>query len=105
MHPTWNGWELPLPATPAGQHGDRAAMGRVARGALSLFPDRQMEIRNLVAQGDQVVLELEWRGRAAMNVGNLKAGDPMKFRIATFLTIADGLIIKQIDYPVFIPLV
>jgi predicted ester cyclase len=43
---------------------------------LRLFPDRQMSIRNLVAQGDQVVLELEWWGTAAMTVGSMNSGRP-----------------------------
>jgi ketosteroid isomerase-like protein len=95
--------ELPLPATPAGQRGDRAFLSQVAQRMLSLFPDRQMEIRNLVAQGDQVVLELDWRGTAAATVGNIRAGLPIWFRVATFLTFAEGLIIKHVDYCVLIP--
>ena len=95
--------ELPLPATPAGQHGDRAFLGQVARRLLVLFPDRQLEIRNLVAQRDQVVLELDWWGTAAATVGNLRAGSPVRLRVASFLTFADGLIVKQVDYCVPMP--
>ena len=40
--------ELPLPTTPAGQHGDRAFLSQVAQRMLTLFPDRQIEILNLV---------------------------------------------------------
>ncbi|MCE5249779.1 nuclear transport factor 2 family protein [bacterium] len=95
--------ELPLPATPGGQHGNRAFFGQVARRILSLFPDRHMEIRNLVAQSDRVVLELDWRGTAAASVGNIRAGMPIRFRVASFLTFAGGMIIKQVDYCVLIP--
>lgn len=93
--------ELPLPATPSGQHGDRAYLFEVAKRMLSLFPDRQMEIQNLITQGDQVVLELNWQGTAAMAVGNLRAGKQLRFQIASFLTFLEGLIIKQVDYCVF----
>lgn len=57
-----------------------------------------MAIRNLVAQGDQVVLELDWQGTAAATVGNVKTGLTVRFRVATFLTFAEGMIIKQVDY-------
>ena len=95
--------ELPLPSTPAGQHGDREFLRQVAQRTLAFFPDRQMEIRNLIAQGDQVVLELDWQGTAAATVGSLRAGLPVRFCVATFLTFAGGMIIKQVDYCVFIP--
>jgi ketosteroid isomerase-like protein len=95
--------ELPLPATPSGQHGDRAFLSQAAQRLLSLFPDRQMEILNLVAQGDQVVLELDWRGTAAATVGNIQAGLPIRFRVATFLTFVEGMIVKHVDYCVLMP--
>lgn len=95
--------ELPQPATPSGRHGDRAYLGQVARRILALFPDRQLEILNLVAQGDQVVLELDWRGTAAATVGDITAGALIRLRVATFLTFVDGMIVKQVDYCVPIP--
>ena len=95
--------ELPLPTSPAGQLGGRAFLRQVAQRLLILFPDRQMEILNLVTQGSQVVLELDWRGTAAASIGNITAGLPVRFRVATFLTFAEGLIVKHIDYCVLIP--
>ncbi len=95
--------ELPLPTTPSGRHGDRAFLGQVARRILALFPDRRMEILNLVSHHDQVVLELDWRGTAAATVGNIQAGSPIRFRVATFLTFVEGMIVKQVDYCVPIP--
>ena len=95
--------ELPLPATPSGQHGDRAFLGQVARRLLALFPDRSMEILNLVAQGDRVVLELDWRGTASVTVGNITAGSLIRFRVATFLRFVEGMIVEHTDYCVGIP--
>ena len=95
--------ELPLPSTPAGQHGDRAFLSQAAQRILRLFPDRQMKILNLIAQGDQVVLELDWRGSAAATIGNISAGQLIQFRVATFLTFVDGMIVKQVDYCVPMP--
>ncbi|MGA2488716.1 MAG: nuclear transport factor 2 family protein [Anaerolineales bacterium] len=95
--------ELPLPATPTGQHGNRAFLIQVAQRILNFFPDRQMEILNIVTRGDQVVLELDWRGIAAANLGTLQAGSSVRYRVATFLTFAEGLIVKHIDYCVPMP--
>jgi ketosteroid isomerase-like protein len=91
-------FELPLPSTPSGQHGDRAFLRNTARRLLSLFPDRQMTINNLVAKENNVAMELEWRGTAAASFGNFKIGSLVQYRIASFLTFSNGLIVKQIDY-------
>jgi ketosteroid isomerase-like protein len=90
--------ELPTPATPRGRGGKRPVLRAAAERALALFPDRQMRIRNLVAQGQQVVLELEWSGTAATAVGSVKPGTMVRLRIASFFTVVDGLITKHTDY-------
>ena len=91
-------FELPLPSTPSGQHGNRAFLRNTAQSLNSLFPDRQMTINNLIAKENYVAMELEWRGTAAASFGNFKMGSMVQFRIASFLTFSDGLIVKQIDY-------
>ena len=101
--PTAEWIELPQPSTPAGRQGDRAFLGQASQSMLRLFPDRQIKILNLVAQGDQVVLELDWMGTAAASIGNLKAGFPVHLRVASILTFAKGLIVKQVDYCIFMP--
>ncbi len=95
--------ELPIPGISRGRQGDRAFLRETAERILSLYPDRQMSIRNLVAQGEQVVLELEWQGTAAAAVGGLNVGDKIRFRVASFFTLVDGLIVRQTDYCIPIP--
>jgi ketosteroid isomerase-like protein len=90
--------ELPTPGLPHGRGGKRTALRAAAERALALFPDRQMKIRNLVAQGQQVVLEIEWWGTAVAAVGPNKPGDVLRLRLASFFTLADGLITKHTDY-------
>ncbi|MGD0036233.1 MAG: nuclear transport factor 2 family protein [Bacteroidota bacterium] len=91
-------FELPLPSTPSGQHGNRAFLRNIAQRLLSLFPDRQMTINNLVAKDNCVAMELEWKGAAAVSFGTFKMGSLVRYRVASFLTFSDGLIITQIDY-------
>jgi len=95
--------ELPIPGISRGRQGNRAFMRESAERTLKLYPDRQMSIRNLVAQGEQVVLELEWWGTAAAAVGPLSVGAQVRFRVASFFTLVDGLIMRQTDYCIPIP--
>ena len=90
--------ELPTAGRPAGRQGNRAFLREQQKQLLSLFPDRQLTIRNLVAQGDQVVLEQDWSGTAAMDLGSVKAGSKVRLQIASFFKLVDGLIVKQTDY-------
>jgi predicted ester cyclase len=95
--------ELAIPGISRGRQGNRAFLRETAESILRLYPDRQMSIRNLIAQGDQVVLELDWWGTAAAAVGGLSVGVQVRFRVASFFTLEDGLIVKQTDYCVPIP--
>jgi len=95
--------ELPIPGISRGRQGDRAFLRETAEHILGLYPDRQMSIRNLVAQGEQVVLELDWCGTVAAAVGGLNVGDRIRFRVASFFTLVDGLIVRQTDYCIPIP--
>jgi ketosteroid isomerase-like protein len=90
--------EFPTRAAPQGRIGDRAALRAAAEAALAWFPDRQMEIRSLVAEGTHVAAELAWWGTAARALGDLQTGTTVRFRIASFFTVADGLIVKHTDY-------
>jgi hypothetical protein len=95
--------ELPIPGISRGRQGDRACLRTEAGNALRLYPDRQLRILNLVAQGDQVVLEQIWQGTAAAAVEPLRPGDRVRFRVVSFFTLRDGLIIKQTDYVIPLP--
>ena len=76
-----------------------AATGRI----LSLYPNQQLHILNLVFQGDQVVLEQDWHSTVATSMRTSKAGNQICFRMASFFTLLNGLILKQTDYCIPIP--
>ncbi len=90
--------ELPLPASSSSRHGDRTFLRNTAARLLSLFPDRQMTIHNLVPKENRVAMELEWRGTAGASVGAFKIGTLFRYRIASFIAYRDGLIINQTAY-------
>lgn len=90
--------ELPTPSTPRGRRGDFAFYRKSAEQLLSLYSDRKLSVLRSVAENDCVVLEQEWQGTAAFTAGNIVAGRIARLRVASFFTLEDGLIIKQIDY-------
>jgi hypothetical protein len=95
--------ELPIPGISTGRQGDQTFLRETAGRILMLYPHRQLHILNLVAQTDQVVLEQEWQGTAMAAFGGVSAGATIRFRVASFFRLVDGLIIKQMDYCIPIP--
>jgi predicted ester cyclase len=90
--------EFSNPSIPQGRKGDYSSFRRAAEQAIRLFPDRKLIVLNCIAEGDFVVLEQEWSGTLAIAVGIHNVGEISKLRIATFFTLKNELIIKQIDY-------
>jgi ketosteroid isomerase-like protein len=88
--------ELPTRATPNGRAGKRTELRAAAERLLTLFPDRRLAIRSLVAQGQHVAAELDWSGTASVNTAS--AGAAVRLRIASFFTVVDGLITTHTDY-------
>ena len=60
-------------------------------------------IVNAVANGDDLALEVEWEGTAAVPIGQLPAGEKMRARFAVFLQYRDGKIAAQRNYDCFEP--
>jgi ketosteroid isomerase-like protein len=64
------------------------------------FPDRRMEIRRLVVDGDQVALHYEWTGTAAMDLGPLHAGEVQRWDNLLFVTVRDGKMTEAHEFGV-----
>jgi len=90
--------ELPKSGTPSGRRGDIAAFRQAAAQTLTLFPNRRLRVLSSVAESDCVAMEQEWQGTAASTVGDFVAARTATLRVASFFTLENGLIIKQIDY-------
>ena len=95
--------ELPTKYSPEGYKGGFEDQKERALQISQLLPDRKMEILNLVAGGDQVVLDIAWKGTLSMTVDeSFKEGDIVESRFALFLKFRDGKIIKETDFVVAI---
>ncbi|MFT8421859.1 MAG: nuclear transport factor 2 family protein [Gluconacetobacter sp.] len=75
----------------------RDAFARLATQAAGLFVHRNQTVRTAVVNGDSIALEIEWKGTPAVDLGPMKAGVETTMRGASFLTIADGKLIRIVD--------
>ena len=60
-------------------------------------------VRNELASGDWVALQVDWEGALAIPVAGLAAGATMRAYFAMFLHFRDGKIMQQSNYDCFEP--
>jgi len=95
--------EYPNRLNPRGQESDLASLlERSERGKHMLLSQR-FAVRNTVASGDQVALEIDWTGVLAIPVAGMPADGEMQARFAIFLEFRDGKIARQRNYDCFEP--
>lgn len=75
----------------------RVAFARLAAQAAETFPVRRLVVRTAVIAGDQVALEVDWTGTPAVDLGEVKAGERMALRGASFFTIIDDRLARIVD--------
>jgi ketosteroid isomerase-like protein len=96
--------EYPNALNPKGQVSDLAgALERSEKGK-AILRRQNFEIRNIVADGDHVALEVHWTGIPAFAVGRLAAGSEMHASFGVFLEFREGRIAKQRNYDCIEPL-
>jgi ketosteroid isomerase-like protein len=95
--------EYPNRLFPQGAHRDLRAMLESAERGKHVLSSQRYEIRNAVAQGDQVALELDWTGTLAVPVGALQPGAQLHATIGQFLTFRDGRIVSIRNYDCYDP--
>ena len=86
------------PGNAQGRERGRDDLKQAAEETLALLPNRRSVIRNLVASANHVALELDWSGTAIEDQPMIKRGETVAARIAMFLTIRAGKIIREVDY-------
>ena len=67
------------------------------------MPGQKYEVKNALASGDQVALEVNWVGTLAVPYETIPAGGQMRARFAVFLQFRDGKIVAQRNYDCFKP--
>jgi ketosteroid isomerase-like protein len=75
----------------------RTAFAELAEQAATMFTARHQTITNAVVDGGRVALEVDWTGTPAVNLGSIKAGEPIVMRGASFMTVTEGLLTRIVD--------
>ena len=93
----------PHKLVPKGMTADLAAMRASSERGSKLMASQKYEVRNALADGDRVGMEIDWTGVLAMQFETIPAGGEMKAHFAMFLEFRDGKIIRQTNYDCFEP--
>ena len=68
-----------------------------------VITSQRYEVRNALAHGDWVALEVTWIAVVAVPVGTIPAGGEMRANFGVFLQFRDGKIARQHNYDCFDP--
>ena len=95
--------EFPNRIAPQGRIRRFADLGAAYERGRKIMKSQSYTVQRIVADGDEVAVELEWHGVLAVPVMNLPAGSEMKAFVAMFLTFRDGRIVSQRNYDCYPP--
>ena len=68
-----------------------------------LLPEQAFELFDVLASGDKVVVEAEWRGTVGRDIGPFTAGMRLRTRFAQVLELRMGKIAALRNYDCFYP--
>ena len=96
--------EMPNLFAPAGRTSDyQTIIASWAKGRAYL-PEQVYTLRQAIASGDTVALEISWLGRVTKSLPPFSAGTQLSAQVAIFLRLRDGKIVSQTDYPCYDPI-
>ena len=83
---------------PKGSRDDLPGIRTAAEHGKKVMSSQKYVIRNEIAGGDQVALEIDWTGTLSVRFQSIPAGGQMRAHFAAFLQFKDGKIISQRNY-------
>ena len=95
--------QLPNRIYPNGLRTGVARMAEAFEKGRKLLSSQSYEIKNAVAEGDRLSVEVLWTGTLAISFGSLTAGAQMCAHSAMFFEFQAGKIITQRNYDCFEP--
>ncbi len=95
--------EFPNRLSPIGAHRDMTALLDSARKGKRTLRAQKFDVLNSIVDGDNVALEVLWRGYLAIPVDTLPADSEMRAHISIWLEFRDGKIAHQRNYDCFDP--
>jgi limonene-1,2-epoxide hydrolase len=95
--------QFPNLLVPRGARANLAAMLAAAERGLKSVTRQRYEIKNVLAVGNQVAMEVRWVGTLAVPLGSIPAGGEMRAEIGMFFEMEEGKIKVQREYTCFEP--
>lgn len=95
--------EFPNRFIPNGIRRDLGAIKEAAERGKGVMAKQELELLNVVAEGDTVAVEARWAGTLGKDIGPIKAGTVMRARFAQYFQFRDGKIVSQRNYDCFDP--
>lgn len=88
---------------PRGSRDDLAGIRAAAERGKKAMSSQRYEIKNELASGDQVAVEVNWVGMLAMPFQAIPQGGQMRAHFAMFLQFRNGKIVSQHNYDCYEP--
>jgi len=95
--------EFPNRIAPQGRIRRAADLRAAYEQGRKILQCQSYKVQRILESGDEVAVELEWKGILAVPVTNLPAGSEMKAFVAMFLTSREGKIVLQRNYDCYPP--
>jgi ketosteroid isomerase-like protein len=95
--------EYPNRLVPDGAQRDLDVLREAWQRGQSVVGSQRYDVRNVVASGEWVALEVTWSAALNVAVGTIQAGGEMRAEFAVLLQFRDGKIVRQHNYDCFDP--
>jgi ketosteroid isomerase-like protein len=107
----WDRWfapdviqeEFPNRLLPSGARRDLAGLREAAERGQALLSHQEFRLLEVVASGQRVVVEAEWRGVVGRDAGPFTGGTELRTRFAQVIELRDGKIVCMRNYDCFYP--
>lgn len=101
--PEYTFYEKPNRLNPKGRVMRAAELAGVTAKAKQVILEQSYVIKNAVAVGDEVALEVDWVGRFNIAFAATPAGEPIRATCGMFLTFREGKLLSQRNYDCYDP--
>ena len=95
--------EFPNRLVVNGAQRDLAQLREASEHGRKAVENQRYEVRNALASGHHVALEVEWTATLKVPVGTIPAGGQMRAHFGVFMDFRDGKIAGQRNYDCFDP--
>ena len=96
--------EMPNLFAPNGRTNTLAGVAEAWRKGREAVVDQVYDVRNAIADGDTVVLELSWQGTMKKTLGPFERGTRLRAELVSIMRFSHGKIVSQTDYPCYHPI-